>query len=67
MAEEVQLEKLSGERRPTEIKWNAVEAESDVIIRICSSHVVVLKDRLGASEVKYYERDGSIFVCYRLR
>lgn len=64
MAEEVSLEKLS---LSNETKWNAILAESDVIIRVRPSHVVVLKDKLGSSEVRYLEKDGSIFICYRLR
>ncbi len=62
MAEEVSLEKLQ-----SNTEWNAVEAESDVIIRIRPSHAVVLKDRLGSGEVRYLEFQGSTFICYRLR
>lgn len=62
MAKEVTLEKLE-----SETKWNAVLAESDVIIRVRPNHVVVQKDTLGSSEVRYFEFQGSIYVCYRLR
>ena len=62
MTEEISLQKLE-----REIQWNAIEAESDVIIRVRPSHIVVLKDRLGSSESKLIEFKGSTFICYRLR
>lgn len=64
MAEEVTLVKLSG---TDVVKWNAILAESDVIARIRPNHIVVQKDKLGSSEVKYVEYQGSVYFCYRLR